>query len=161
MRGQAQNVALRIRPLTIPIFGGLRGVEILRPFGKIVAIVGGRDPGAGLGLDPIGGVGGESRGKDGGAVLERNSEDAGLALRGQLEFVAESVGEQVVRRGTRLGCGHANQLGVFVFNRGDHFVLFLVPPFVGNDAVAIAVSTGEKCGVAGSRPSVGVIVIAV
>ena len=60
-----------------------------------------------------------------------------------------------------LSSGDADQFRVVVFDRGDHALLLLVPPFVGDDAVAVAVGAGEQRGVSGSGARVGVIVIAV
>ena len=82
-------------------------------------------------------------------------------MRREFEFVAERVGEEVMRRGSGFVAGNSYQLGGIVFNRGHHLFLFLVPPLVGDDAVAVAVSTGEEGGVAGSGARVGVVVIAV
>ena len=161
MRGRAQQRSLRIFPVAIPIFRGRVGVEILHPAREFAAVVGGCDPGAALRVDPVGGIAGKSGGKNGGAIFQRHSEDAGLALRGQLEFVAQRVGQQVVRRRAGFVSGDADQLCVVVFDRRDHLLLLRVPPFVGGDAVAVAVGAGEERGVSGSGAGVGVVVIAV
>ena len=97
--GGAQDIAVAVLPFPVQIFfRALAVVEILRPLGKFAPIVGGSDPGAGFGIDPVGAVRREAAGENSSAIFERDAEDAGLALRGQLEFVAQSVGEQVVRR---------------------------------------------------------------
>ena len=161
MRGRAENRSLRVFPFAIPIFRRACGVEILHPLGKIVAIVSGCDPGAGRRIDPVGSVSGEAGGKNGGAVFQRNSEDAGFALRGQLEFISQRVGQQIVRRGADLVSADADQFRGVVFDRGDHVFLLLVPPFVGGDAVAVAVGAGKQRGVSGGGAGVGVVVVAV
>src|SRR4029077_6521467 len=84
-----------------------------------------------------------------------------FALRRQLEFVAERVSEQVVGRGPRFAARYAYEFRGVVFDGGDHAFLFLVPPFVGGDAVAVAVSPGEERGMSWSGAGVGVVVITV
>ena len=69
VRGGAQNRALGVFPFAIPIFGGAGRVEILHPLWKVIAVIGGRDPLAALGIDPVGGVARESGGKYRGAVF--------------------------------------------------------------------------------------------
>src|SRR3974390_811759 len=139
----AKHGPLCISPFAIPIFWRLRRVEILHPVRQIVAVVGGGDPLATLRLDPVGGIGGESTRENGAAIFHGNSEHTRLPLRRELEFIANSVGEQVVRRSSRLIWIHSNLLCGVVLDRGDHFLLLWVPPFIGCDAVAVAVSAGE------------------
>ena len=127
MRGRAQNRSLRVLPLAIPIFRRASGVEILHPLRQIVAVVSGCDPCAALRIDPVGGISREAGGKDGGAILQRDSEDAGLALRGQLEFVPQRVGQQIVRRGAGFVAGDADQFRVVVFDGSDHASSFSGP----------------------------------
>ena len=64
-------------------------------------------------------------------------------------------------RSPRFAASYAYEFGGVVFDGGDHAFLFLVPPLVGGDAVAIAVSAGEERGVSGSGAGVGVVVITV
>src|ERR1035438_490302 len=67
VRRGAKNRSLRVLPVAIPIFRGARRVEILRPLRQVVAVVGGGDPCATLGVDPVGCVSCKAGGKHGGA----------------------------------------------------------------------------------------------
>ena len=60
-----------------------------------------------------------------------------------------------------LSLGDADEFGSVVLHRSDHALLLRVPPFVGGDAVTVAVRAGEERGMAGSGAGVGIIVIAV
>src|SRR5581483_6136791 len=86
-------------------------------------------------------------------------EDAGLAIGGEFQFVAESVGEQVARGGAGAAAGHADDAGSVIGDCRHDFLLRRVPPFVGEDAVAAAVAAGKQGGVAGRREGVGVVVV--
>jgi len=95
------------------------------------------------------------------AVLERDSEDARLALRRQLEFIAQRVGKQVVRRSSRPTAGNTNQFCLVIVGRGDRGLFLRVPPFVSHDAVAVAVCPSEQGRMSGRSAGVGVIIVAV
>ena len=70
------QISLRVFPVAIPVFGGAGGVEILHPARQFSAVIARSDPLPGFGLNPVGGISSEACGKNGGAILERNSEDA-------------------------------------------------------------------------------------
>src|SRR5579862_4800233 len=161
MGRRAKNGTLRVFPLTIPIFRRTVRVEVLCPLRQIVAIVGGGDEGAGLWIDPVSGIGGEASRKYRGAVLQRNSKNSGLALGGEFELVAQRISQQIVRRSAGSGPGDPDELGGVVFDGSHHLLLLRIPPFVGEDAMPVAVGTGEKRGVAGSGAGIGIVVIAV
>jgi len=66
-----------------------------------------------------------------------------------------------VRRCTGFLRVWADLLRRIVLDRGHHALLLRIPPFVGSDAVSVAVSTGEESGMPRSSAGIGVIVIAV
>ena len=55
----------------------------------------------------------------------------------------------------------ADEFGIVVFDRRDHFLFLRIPPLVRHNAVSVAVGAGEQRGVARSGAGVGVIVVAV
>ena len=95
--------------------GAVAVVEGLGPGGKLLLPVGGGDELAAGVVEPEGSVGGVAGGEDGGAVLEGDAEELGLALGGEDDFVAEGGGEFVAG-----GC--ADVLGVGVADGGVAFV---------------------------------------
>ena len=162
MRGRTEHSSLRVLPLPIPVFLQARaGIEILHPLRKLGAIVGGCDPRAALRVDPVRAIARKAGRKHGRAVFQRDSEDSRLALRRQLEFVSQRVGQQVVRRCAGLVSGDTHQFRVVILDRSHHPFLLRVPPLIGDDAVAVAVGAGKQRGVSRSRARVGVVVIAI
>jgi hypothetical protein len=73
------------------------GVEGGCPVGELWHIEGGGDEIAGGGIDPERGVSGGASGKDGGAILEGDSVDLRLTLRGEAELIADCGGEKIAR----------------------------------------------------------------
>ncbi len=160
--GAAKDFSVAVFPILVQVlFRPLAVVKILRPFRKLRAIVGGGDPGAGFLIDPVGAVAGEASRKNGSAILQRHSEDSRLALSSQFQFVAQSVREQVVGRSAGPGAADANQFGRLVLDRTHSTFLLRVPPFVGHDAVAIGISTGQKRCVSRCGAGIGIVVIAI
>src|ERR1039457_2058652 len=88
MRGRAQNVAVSILPIPVPIFrGAISGVEILCPLRQVAAIVSGGDPRAAPRFDPISCVCRKSPGKHSCPVFQGNSKHSGLPLGSDFQLV--------------------------------------------------------------------------
>src|SRR5690242_15330690 len=102
--GAEQHVAAAILDFFAPVLVCRTAlVELLHPGGQLVAVVAGGDPGAALLIYPVSAIAGPACGEDRSTVLERNSEYTRFALSSQLEFVAQSAGQQVVRRSAGAG----------------------------------------------------------
>src|SRR5208337_525434 len=83
-RGRAERVSVAVFPLAVPVFfsASLRrtpAVEIAHPLGKIGTVIRGGDPVAAFGIDPVGGISGESGGQYGRAIFQRDREHSGFA----------------------------------------------------------------------------------
>src|SRR5260370_40982807 len=141
----------------------MAAIEIAHPLGKIGTVVGGGDPVAAFGIDPVGGVSRKSSRESGSALVERDGEHTGLAAGGQFQFVPERIVGQVVWRCTRpsfAGAG-ADKFCLVVFDRRYAPLFRRIPPFVRNDAVSAGVASGEEGAMSGSGAAVGVIVVKV
>src|SRR5208337_5096325 len=118
-------------------------------------------------VDPVGSVGRLAGGQYRRAILQRDAIDAGTAVGGQPQLIAQRGGAQIERRGADNvlgrgiwraglvggdgGSGQIDQLVALVLNRRD-FVLpgtGGVPPFVGLDPMAVGVGAGPDGCVAG------------
>src|SRR5215470_20401467 len=138
MSGGAQCPAVSIAPFPVPILAGaIAGIEVIGPLGKLLAIVGGSDPGTGLRIDPVGCIASMPGGKNGSAILQPDTKDTGFAACRQFEFVSQRAGQQVVRGGTLEIPRNPDEMSSVVFHRCNHALLLRVPPLVGGDAVAI------------------------
>ena len=140
----------------------MAAVEIAHPLGKIRTVVGGGDPVAALGIDPVGAVARKSRGQNGRTIFQRDGEHSGFAARRQFQFIAEGVAHAGCAA-TRLApvLADADKLCGVVFDRCYPLLLLRIPPFVRNDAVSAGIASGEQGGVSGSGAGVGVIVVAI
>src|SRR5260370_39421105 len=141
----------------------MAAIEIAHPLGKIGTVVGGGDPVAAFGIDPVGGVSRKSSREYGSAIFERDGEHTGLAAGGQFQFVPERLVGQVVWRCTRprfAGAG-ADKFCLVLFDRRYALLFRRIPPFVRNDAVSAGVASGEEGGMSGSGAAVGVVVVTV
>src|SRR4029077_2075718 len=79
----------------------------------------------------------------------------------QFELIPQRVREQVMWGSAGCAAGNTNQSRLVIVGRGDGGLLLRVPPFVGYDAVPVAVCPGQQGCMSGRGAGVGVVVIAV
>ena len=132
------------RPLSAGVcIGRFPAVEFRGPGGQCGEVICAADKRAGFGIEPIRAVGFVAHGQNGAAVLERDADDAGLAVPGRLHLVAHGINQQAARRSAaRLAVG--KELRVVVGHAGYDLAGGAVVPLVGSDAAAARRGAGQE-----------------
>ena len=81
-------------------------------------------------------------------------------MRGKLQFIADGVSPEIVRRRSRFTVG-SDQLSGVIFDGSNAGLFFWIPPLIRDDAVPVAVGSGEQRRMPRRRARVGVVVITV
>src|SRR5215813_1609188 len=66
-----------------------------------------------------------------------------------------------MRRGACFLAGNSDEFRAVVLHRSDLLPLLWLPPLIGNDAVSVGVCSGEKRGMSGRSPRIGIVVITI